>query len=200
MALTYFGVKNSSSAYISSTPCSRAGLDHVVGLFQRHAQRLLADDVLAGVGDVERHLAVQAVGRRDRDHLDVGSASICAVVGEPARDAVALRELLGVAGRGRGDGDDLRFFAHLFDRGGVDVGLEPRADDADFDLVSHDPPPGTRDSDSYSCSCSYSSFVIRHWSIRDKSRLKMTMCPLSAATTSTVGSHTNGGMATHTLI
>ena len=114
-----------------------AGVDHHVGLFQRHAQRLLADDVLAGVGDIDGHLGVQGVGGGDGDHLDVRLLEHLAIVVEDPRNAVLLGQLLGMPGRGRGDGHHLRLFGHDLERRRVDIGLELRADDADLDLSRH---------------------------------------------------------------
>ena len=71
LALTYFGVNSSSSAYISSTPSLVADVDHFVGFVERHAQRLFADHVFAGARDIEGHALVQRIGRGDGDHLDI---------------------------------------------------------------------------------------------------------------------------------
>ena len=57
-------------------PLAAADVDHLVGLFQGHAQRLFADDMLAGMGGVDGHSRMQRVRRGDRDHLDVASLSI----------------------------------------------------------------------------------------------------------------------------
>ena len=95
--------------------------------------------MLAGVGDVDGHLAVQVVRGGDRDHLDVALLEHLAVVVEDARDAEAFRQGLGVARRGRADGDDLGLFGHDLEGGGVDLAFELRTDDADFDFsfVAH---------------------------------------------------------------
>ena len=46
--------------------------DHLVGLFERHAQRLLDDDVAAAVCGAERGLVMEEVRQADVDDLAVG--------------------------------------------------------------------------------------------------------------------------------
>jgi hypothetical protein len=100
LALTYFGVKNSSSAYSSSTPCAAADVDHLVGLVERHAERLFANHVLARARDVDRSSLVQRIGRGDGHHLDIAFRSIS---GNPRRRAGCRNgwPIPGMAGRGR---------------------------------------------------------------------------------------------------
>jgi len=90
--------------------------------------------VFAGVGDIDGHLRVQRIGRGDGDHFDIGFFEHVAVVKEDALDAVAFGEGRGVSGRGRGDGYDFGFFGHELEPGGVDIGFELGADDADFNF------------------------------------------------------------------
>ncbi len=61
-----------------------------------------------------------------------GSRSIFAVVVEHPRDAVLLRQRLGVARRRRGHRDDLGLLGHDLKRSRVNVGLELRSDDSDL--------------------------------------------------------------------
>jgi hypothetical protein len=112
----------------------RARIDHRVGLLERDAERLLADDVLPRQRGFDRQPRVQSVRRRDRDHLDVGVAQHLAVIGVVPRDAVAARERLGIPRRRRGDGDDLGLLGHRLHRRRDAVGLEARADDPDLHL------------------------------------------------------------------
>ena len=96
------------------------------------ARGFSTDDVLAYRGGVFGHLAMETVGGADADDFDGGIFEHFAVVGVGARDVEALGEMFGVAGSGRGDGDEFGFVGHDLERGGVDVGLELGADDADF--------------------------------------------------------------------
>ena len=68
-----------------------AGGDHRVGLFQGQAERLLADDVLAGAGGVDADLRVQVVRHPDGDHVEIVALEHLSVIGEVARDT----ELIG---------------------------------------------------------------------------------------------------------
>ena len=108
------------------------GGDHLFAFGDGHGERLFADDVLADGGGVFGHLAMEAVGRADADDFDGGIFEHFAVVGVGARDVEALGEMFGVAGSGGGDGDEFGFVGHDLERGGMDVGLELGADDADF--------------------------------------------------------------------
>src|SRR6202042_871512 len=110
------------------------GGDHFLAFGDGHGERLLADDVLPSRGGGFGHLAVGAVGGADADDFDGGIFEHFAVVGVGARDVEALGEMFGVAGRGGGDGDEFGFVGHDLERGGVDVGLELGADDADFNF------------------------------------------------------------------
>ena len=65
-----------------------ADVDHLVGFFQRHGQRLLAHHMLARIGDVTRHRAVKMVGRVDGDHLDIFLFEHLAIVVIHVRDAI----------------------------------------------------------------------------------------------------------------
>src|SRR5258708_5161773 len=64
--------------------------DHLFAFGDGHGQRLFADDVLAGGGDVFGHLRVKAVGSGDGDHFDVALFEHFAVIGEDAGDVVAI--------------------------------------------------------------------------------------------------------------
>src|ERR1700722_4013013 len=108
------------------------GGDHFFALGDGHGERLFADDVLPYSGGVFGHLAMKAVGSADADDFDGGIFEHFAIVGVGAGNVEALGEMFGVAGSGRGDGDEFGFVGHDLKRGGVDVGLELRADDADF--------------------------------------------------------------------
>ncbi len=84
-----------------------AGGDHLVGLLQRAAQRLLAHDVLAGAGRGDGHLGVLVVGQRQRDQLDVVAGQQLPVVLVGVRDPALVGERLGLARRGRGHGQQV---------------------------------------------------------------------------------------------
>ncbi len=88
--------------------------------------------MLAGGRDIERHLAMQIVGRRDGDHLDIGLFQHLAIVGEDSRDPVAFREFRGVTRRRRSDRDNFRFFRHDLKGSGVNIRLKLRSDDSDL--------------------------------------------------------------------
>ena len=96
------------NASISSTPACARRVDHALGLGRGQGQRLLAQDVLAGLGGRDRPLRVEVVGQRDVDRVDLGIGEQRLVGGVGARDAqlgcATLRAGPGVA---RGDGHDL---------------------------------------------------------------------------------------------
>src|SRR5207249_565575 len=60
--------------------------EHPGGLLGRHAERLLAEDRLAGFERRDRPLGVQAVRQRDVDRLDLRIGDELLVAGDPARD------------------------------------------------------------------------------------------------------------------
>ncbi len=108
-----------------------ARVDHRVGFLERDTQRLFANDVLAGFGGVDRDLRVQAVGRGDRDQLDLGIAQQIVIIAVRVRDAVALGEIRRVAFGRRRDRHQLGLFRDRFHGARNAIGLEARADDAD---------------------------------------------------------------------
>ena len=69
---THDGCWRYMNASISSTPASRAGVDHRLRLARRQRQRLLAQHVLAGPRRGDRPLGVEVVRQRDVDGVDVG--------------------------------------------------------------------------------------------------------------------------------
>ena len=129
LAFTYFGVKNSSSAYISSTPCRRQTSIMSSASSSVIAQRLLADHVLARAGDVDGHLGVQIIRRGDRDHLDILLRQHLAIVVEDARDAVSFRQRLGMPGVGEATATTSASSGIMRNDSPLNIRLEPRADD-----------------------------------------------------------------------
>jgi hypothetical protein len=69
--------------------------DHLVGLFQRHAQGFLEDDVAAAVSGAERSLVMEEVRQADVHDLAVGLGEEVIEIGEDLRDRPVLPELLG---------------------------------------------------------------------------------------------------------
>ena len=63
------------NASIRRTPCAVAASIARCGLGRGHGERLLAQDVLAGGGRLDRPFHVEVVGERDIDRVDAGSAS-----------------------------------------------------------------------------------------------------------------------------
>ena len=111
---------------------SAAGVDHRVGFLECDAQRLLADDVLAGLRRVDRDLRMQAVRGGDRDHLDVRIAEQVVVIGKGLGHAVALGELRRVTLGRRGDRHELGLFGDRLHGARDAIGLKAGTDDADF--------------------------------------------------------------------
>ena len=116
---------------------SGARVDHFVGFLERHAQRFLADHMLPGSRRIQRHLRMQVVWRCDSHHLDVWLAEHLAIVAKYSLDPIAPGQFLGVSGCGRGNRHHLRFLGHDLKGGRVDVGLELRTDDTNFDSSWH---------------------------------------------------------------
>jgi hypothetical protein len=111
---------------------SPAGRNHLVGLFEREAQRLLDDDVLADVYRIDRDARVQVV----RD-ADIDDFAVCVVhrrleIREPARDPVPLGEPARVIFASGIDGHQLGVRYETEIRLGVNLGNEPGADQDDF--------------------------------------------------------------------
>ena len=88
--------------------------------------------MLPRVGGVDRDLRVQAVGRGDRDHLDVRIAQEIAVIGVGVRDAVPLGKVSRVALGRRCHGDQLGSIRYGFHCPSDAVRLEAGADDPDL--------------------------------------------------------------------
>ena len=110
--------------------------EHGVGLGQVEAQRLLADDVLAGLGSGQGEGGVGVVGGGDDDHIDVGRADEFQRVGRAVGNVEPPGEGLRIRRRGRGDGRELsaRALQHTLR---MDAGDELRADDANANRASH---------------------------------------------------------------
>ena len=130
LARTYFGAKNSSSAYISFTPASRQAAIIASASSKCQAERLLADDVLAGMGGVDADLRVQVVRHPDGHHVEIVALQHLSIVGEVMRDTELIGQGAATLGTWRGDGDDLGI-RHMRKGLGVQVSDEPGADDAD---------------------------------------------------------------------
>ena len=65
-----------------------AGRNHLVGLFERHAQRLFDDHVLSGSGGRQRGSMMQQVGKADVHDFAVRLGDRAIDVGEPMRNVV----------------------------------------------------------------------------------------------------------------
>jgi hypothetical protein len=111
--------------------CLRASVEHGVSLLKRDTERLFAHDVLPGTSGVDRYARVQAVGRRDRDHLDGGVAQHLAIVGIGSWNSVTSRERVGVSGARRRDRDHLGLLGHRPHRGSDAIRLKARPNDSD---------------------------------------------------------------------
>ena len=81
--------------------------DHRVRFFEGQAQRLLDDHVPAGGDGVDREARVQVIRQADVDDVAVDPRECLLEIGQPARDAVLLRERARVVLGSRIDGDDL---------------------------------------------------------------------------------------------
>jgi hypothetical protein len=120
-----FGIEKQDASLV-------ARLDHRVRFLERHTERFLADDVLAGACGVNGDLRVESIWCGDGDQLDRRIAQHLTVVGVEGRNAMTPGERFGVPRRRRRDGDELRFVWDCLDRRGDAVGLEARADDTDL--------------------------------------------------------------------
>ena len=82
-------------------------LDHPFRVRGRQRERLLAQDVLAGLRGGDRPIHVHVVGQRDVDRVDVGVRQQRLVRAVRGRDAEFVRDGSGVGRVARGDRDDL---------------------------------------------------------------------------------------------
>ena len=107
-----------------------AGLDHLVGLLERHAKRLLADDVLTRFSHGNGHLAMQGVRGSDGDclYLRILAPALCSrcIPGESCTDRQGPRVRCG----GGSNGHHSHIVLDHPDRRGVTIRLKLRADDA----------------------------------------------------------------------
>jgi hypothetical protein len=117
-----------------------AAPDHAVALGEVQRHRLVDEDVFAGGGRVQRHLAVEVVRAGDGDGVDEVALQHVLVVDEGVGDAKRAGEHPDVLGVRGGGGHDLRV-RHLLQRLRVQAGREPGADDADADGHERAPPP-----------------------------------------------------------
>ncbi len=74
--------------------------NHPVRLFQRHAQRLFADHVLACLCQRQRHLAMQCIRRSNRHRIDFRISRQLAIIRIHATNLVLVRQSLRIP-RGR---------------------------------------------------------------------------------------------------
>ena len=94
-------------AHIRVIPLAATAAPDLAGLLDREAQRLLAEDVLAGFGRGDDRVGMQMVGQADVDGVDQAAAEHLAVVRVDPRAAGALGEATGVVGVDVGDGRHL---------------------------------------------------------------------------------------------
>ena len=110
-------------------------MDHPLALFDSHGQRLFADNVFARPGTLDGHLCVQMVRSCDRNHLNIGFFQHLAIVSEHALDSILLGQMRGVSRTGRSYRDDLTIFRSKLESGGMNVALEARSDNSNFDFA-----------------------------------------------------------------
>ena len=108
--------------------------DHLVRLFQREAQRLLEDDVLAGSGRGDRRARVQMIGKTDVRDVVVCARQRRVEIHGPLRDLVLLSERLRMGVASRIDADDLGVGNESPVTLGMNVGDESSADQQDSRL------------------------------------------------------------------
>ena len=111
---------------------SLARRDHLVSLFEGEAERLLDDDVLAGVRGSDRDVRVQVVRYADVRDVAVCTCKRLVEIGEPTRNPVLLCERARVLLAPRIDAGQLGIGNEAVVGLGMDVGDEPGADQEDF--------------------------------------------------------------------
>jgi hypothetical protein len=117
-----------------------AGLAHVLDGLDRHLavqrDRLLAEDVLAGLGGPDAELGVRRGRRGDRYGVDAPVGQDVVVAGRP-RDAELLAHLAGHAGFRVEDAGELGRRAATGEIGGVDPAHPAQADQRDPHPAGH---------------------------------------------------------------
>ena len=88
--------------------------------------------MFAGVCNVDGHLRVKIVRRGDGNSFNVIDFQHLAIIDEDTGYIVAVGEFLCMAGRGRGNGDDLGTFRNCLESLGMTNRLKLRTDDSDF--------------------------------------------------------------------
>ena len=128
-------------------------LPDLVALVRRAAERLLADDMLAGLGGGDRRLCVHVVRAAVVEEADVGVGDDVAPVGRPALISVATgprgNPLLVATGDRDEPWDERRWPGHVRNRSEsmrVRLPHEGVAEHADADLFELDPPVRHRSS------------------------------------------------------
>jgi hypothetical protein len=106
-------------------------------LLQRQAERLLAQDVLAGRGRRQDGVLVQVVRQADIDRVHPAGRQQLAVVAVLARAAQARRQVGGVGGVDIGHGRHPCPPGRREPAAGVGLGDAAAPDDADRELVGH---------------------------------------------------------------
>ena len=90
--------------HMSVMPAAGTARLHPVRLLERQAERLLAEDVLAGLGRGDDRVRMEVVGQADVDRVDEGRREHLAVVEEDLGAAGAIGVVSGVLRIDVGDG------------------------------------------------------------------------------------------------